>query len=75
MGMLSTRNMWTQLQAPFSVAALELPLHIVHVKIHLLLLRGFHHPNTAYRSPGSILKFKDRPNLHGHPRLEVKDLL
>lgn len=73
--MLSTRNMWPQLQAPFTVAALELPPHIAHGKILLFLLRGFHQPNTAYRRPDSILNFKDMRNLHGHPRLEVKDLL
>lgn len=43
--------------------------------ILLFLLRRFHQPNTAYRRPDSILNFKDMRNLHGHPRLEVKDLL
>lgn len=34
--MLSTRNMWPQLQAPFTVAALELPPHIAHVDTFVL---------------------------------------
>ena len=34
--MLSTRNMWPQLQAPFTVTALELPPHIAHVDTFVL---------------------------------------
>ena len=69
--MLSTRNMWPQLQAPLTVSFLPTLLML----ILLFLLRRFHQPNTAYRRPDSILNFKDMRNLHGHPRLEVKDLL
>ena len=34
--MLSTRNMWPQLQAPLTVVALELPPHIAHVDTFVL---------------------------------------
>ena len=72
--MLSTRNMWPQLQAPFMWLLLSF-LPTLLMLILLFLLRRFHQPNTAYRRPDSILNFKDMRNLHGHPRLEVKDLL